>query len=43
MNAPSPTLTSSTIASAPPASFFDMIEEAMSGTMSTVAVTSLSP
>ena len=42
MNAPSPTLTSSTIASAPAASFFDMIDEAMSGTMSTVAVTSRS-
>ena len=40
MKAPSPTLTSSTIASAPAASFFDMIEEAISGTMSTVAVTS---
>ena len=37
MNAPSPTLTSSTIASAPPAIFFDMIEEAISGRMSTVA------
>ena len=42
MNAPSPTFTSSTIASAPAASFFDMIDEAMSGTMSTVAVTSRS-
>ena len=42
MNAPSPTLTSSTIASAPAASFFDMIELAISGTMSTVAVTSRS-
>ena len=42
MKAPSPTLTSSTIASAPAASFFDMIEEAISGTMSTVAVTSRS-
>ncbi len=42
MNAPSPTFTSSTIASAPAASFFDMIELAMSGTMSTVAVTSRS-
>ena len=31
MKAPSPTLTSSTIASAPPAIFFDMIEEAISG------------
>ena len=37
MKAPSPTLTSSTIASAPPAIFFDMIEEAISGRMSTVA------
>ena len=36
---PSPTLTSSTIASAPPATF-DMIEDAMSGTMSTVPATS---
>ena len=42
MNAPSPTLTSSTIASAPAASFFDMIDAAISGTMSTVAVTSRS-
>ena len=40
MNAPSPTFTSSTIASIPAASFFDMIDDAMSGTMSTVAVTS---
>ena len=40
MNAPSPTFTSRTIASAPAASFFDMIDEAISGTMSTVAVTS---
>jgi hypothetical protein len=38
MKAPSPTFTSRTIASAPAASFFDMIDEAMSGTMSTVAV-----
>jgi hypothetical protein len=30
------------MASAPPAIFFDMIEEAMSGMMSTVAVTSRS-
>ena len=30
MNAPSPTLTSSTIACAPAASFFDMIEAAIS-------------
>ena len=42
MKAPSPTLTSSTIASAPAASFFDMIDDAISGTMSTVAVTSRS-
>jgi hypothetical protein len=42
MNAPSPTFTSRTIASAPAASFFDMIELAISGTMSTVAVTSRS-
>ena len=40
MKAPSPTLTSSTIASAPAASFFDMIDDAIKGTMSTVAVTS---
>ena len=43
MNAPSPTLTSSTIASAPAAIFFDMIEDAISGRMSTVAVTSRRP
>ena len=42
MNAPSPTLTSSTIASAPAASFFDMIDAAISETLSTVAVTSRS-
>ena len=42
MNAPSPTLTSSTIASAPPASFFDMMLAAISETLSTVAVTSRS-
>jgi hypothetical protein len=42
MKAPSPTLTSSTIASAPPAIFFDMIEDAISGRTSTVAVTSRS-
>ena len=42
MNAPSPTLTSRTIASAPAASFFDMIDAAISGTLSTVAVTSRS-
>ena len=40
MKAPSPTFTSSTIASAPAASFFDMIDEAISGTISMVAVTS---
>ena len=42
MNAPSPTLTSRTIACAPAASFFDMIELAIGGTMSTVDVTSRS-
>jgi hypothetical protein len=42
MNAPSPTFTSRTIAWAPAASFFDMIELAISGTMSMVAVTSRS-
>ena len=42
MNAPSPTLTSSTIASAPPASFLDMMLAAISETLSTVAVTSRS-
>ena len=42
MNAPSPTLTSSTIACAPPASFFDMIDAAISESWSTVAVTSRS-
>ena len=42
MNAPSPTFTSSTIASAPPAIFFDMMLAAMSETSSTVAVTSRS-
>ena len=40
MNAPLPTLTSSTSASTPSASFFDMIEDEMSGMDSTVAVTS---
>ena len=40
MKAPSPTFTSSTIDCAPAAIFFDMIELAISGTMSTVAVTS---
>ena len=43
MKAPSPTLTSSTIASAPAASFLDMMLEAISGTMSTVPVTSRRP
>ena len=43
MNAPSPTLTSSTIACAPAASFFDMIDAAISESWSTVAVTSRSP
>ena len=42
MNAPSPTLTSSTIACAPAASFFDMIDAAISESWSTVAVTSRS-
>jgi hypothetical protein len=42
MNAPSPTFTSRTIASAPAAIFFAMIDDAMRGTMSTVAVTSRS-
>ncbi len=42
MNAPSPTLTSSTIASAPPAIFFDMMLAAISERLSTVAVTSRS-
>ena len=42
MNAPSPTLTSRTIASAPPASFLDMMLAAISETLSTVAVTSRS-
>ena len=40
MNAPSPTFTSRTIASAPPAIFFDMMLAAISETSSTVAVTS---
>ena len=43
MNAPSPTLTSSTIASAPAAIFFDMMLDAINETFSTVAVTSRSP
>ena len=42
MKAPLPTLTSSTIACAPAASFFDMIEAAISESWSTVAVTSRS-
>ena len=40
MNAPEPTLTSSTSAEVPSASFFDMIELAISGMDSTVPVTS---
>ncbi len=40
MNAPEPTLTSSTRAPAPSAIFLLMIEEAMSGIASTVPVTS---
>ena len=40
MNAPLPTLTSSTRASTPSASFFDMMEVAISGMDSTVAVAS---
>ena len=42
MNAPLPTLTSSTKASTPSASFFDMMDVAISGIDSTVAVASLS-
>lgn len=42
MNAPEPTLTSSTSAPVPSAIFFDMIEEAISGIDSTVPVTSRS-
>ena len=42
MNAPSPTLTSSTIACAPAAIFLDMIEAAISWMLSTVPVTSRS-
>ena len=42
MNAPDPTLTSSTSPSIPSASFFDMIDAAMSGMHSTVPVTSRS-
>ena len=41
-NAPEPTFTSSTRASVPSAIFFDMIELAISGIASTVAVTSRS-
>jgi hypothetical protein len=40
MNAPVPTFTSSTSDSVPSAIFFDMIDEAISGIDSTVAVTS---
>ena len=40
MNAPLPAFTSSTMASAPHASFLDMTLEAMSGMLRTVAVTS---
>ncbi len=40
MNAPVPTFTSSTRASRPSAIFFDMMEDAISGIDSTVAVTS---
>ena len=40
MNAPEPTLTSSTSAEVPSASFFDMIELAIRGMDSTVPVTS---
>ncbi len=42
MKAPRPTLTSSTRASSPSASFFDMIEEAMSGIEGTEPVASRS-
>ena len=42
MNAPEPTLTSSTSASTPSASFFERIDAVMSGIDSTVAVTSRS-
>jgi hypothetical protein len=40
MKAPEPNFTSSKMQSLPEASFFDMIEEAMSGMLSTVPVTS---
>ena len=42
MNAPVPTLTSSTSAAVPSAIFFDMIDAAISGIDSTVPVTSRS-
>ena len=42
MNAPEPTFTSSTSASRPSASFFDMMDDAISGMDSTVAVASRS-
>ena len=42
MNAPLPTFTSSTRPSIPSASFFERIDATMSGTHSTVAVTSRS-
>ena len=42
MNAPEPTLTSSTRPPAPSAIFLDMIDEAISGMASTVPVTSRS-
>ena len=40
MMAPEPVFTSSTMASEPEASFLDIMEEAISGRLSTVAVTS---
>ena len=43
MNAPSPTLTSRTIAFAPAAIFLDMMLAAINETFSTVAVTSRNP
>ena len=42
MNAPEPVLRSMTIVLGPAASFFDMIEAVISGTQSTVPVTSRS-
>jgi hypothetical protein len=42
MKAPSPTFTSRTIACAPPAIFLDMMLDAISDRLSTVAVTSRS-